>query len=225
MSESSTSSDATHTTATHSAAPHVPRRENWLRRLYHWVLHWAETPYGTPALFVISFMESSFFPIPPDVLQIALSVSKPRRSFYYAGVSAFASVLGGLFGWMIGFMLWSAVGDFFTHYVPGMSQTNIEHVGKLYRDNAFVAIFAAAFTPIPFKVFTVSAGIFHQYVSLSTLIVASILGRSTRFFSVATCIFFFGPNVKKLLEKYFEVATLALFALAVGGFLIIKFLM
>jgi membrane protein YqaA with SNARE-associated domain len=211
MSETSTS---TATDPAPPAAPNAaPRRENLLRRLYHWVLHWAETPYGTPALFTISFTESSFFPIPPDVLQIALSVSKPRRSFFYAAVSSVASVLGGILGWFIGFVLWSAIGDLFISYVPGMSQENIDHVGKLYRDNSFVAIFAAAFTPIPFKVFTVSAGIFHEYVSLSTLIVASALGRSARFFGVATCIFFFGPKVKHLLEKYFEIATLALCAL------------
>ncbi len=84
-----------------------------LRRLYAWVLRWADTSYGTPASFAISFAESSFFPIPPDVLQIELSVSKPRRSFYYAGISAIASVLGGIVGWWIGYVLWSAVGGFF----------------------------------------------------------------------------------------------------------------
>ena len=84
-------------------APPEPKRRSILRRLYDWVLHWAETPYGTPALFAISFAESSVFPIPPDVLQIALSVSRPRRSFYYALVSAVASVLGGIFGWLIGY--------------------------------------------------------------------------------------------------------------------------
>jgi membrane protein YqaA with SNARE-associated domain len=86
------------------------RKPNLVRRLYQWVLHWADTPYGTPALAVISFAESSFFPIPPDVLQIALSVSRPKRSFYYAGVSALASVAGGVLGWFIGFALWAAVG-------------------------------------------------------------------------------------------------------------------
>lgn len=201
-----------------------PRKENIVRRLYRWVLHW-ETPYGTPALFVISFTESSFFPIPPDVLQIALSVSKPRRSFYYAAVSAVASVLGAAFGWFIGWALWAIVGNFFMTYVPGLSAENIEHVGKLYQENAFLAIFGAAFTPIPFKVFTVASGIFSEYVSFGTLIVASIFGRSARFFLVATCIFFFGPTVKDLLEKYFELASFVLFALLVGGFVLIKYML
>ena len=140
------------------------RRPGLLRRMYNWVLHWAETPYGTPALFVISFAESSFFPIPPDVLQIALSVSKPRRSFYYATVSAVASVLGAIAGWCIGFLFWELLQDFFYDYVPGVTEQNIDYVGGLYSENAFLAIFAAAFTPIPFKVFTIAAGVFHEYV-------------------------------------------------------------
>ncbi len=199
-----------------------PKRPNVIRRLYQWVLHWAETPYGTPALFAISFAESSFFPIPPDVLQIALSMSKPRWSFYYAAVSAIASVLGGVLGWLIGYAFWELLSGFFYNYVPGVTYENVDHVGNLYRDNAFWAIFAAAFTPIPYKVFTIAAGVFHEYVSLQVLIIASILGRSGRFFLVATCIYLFGPRVHGLLEKYLEVATLALFALLVGGFVVLK---
>jgi membrane protein YqaA with SNARE-associated domain len=198
------------------------RRPNVLRRLYAWVLHWAETPYGTPALFAISFAESSFFPIPPDVLQIALSMSKPRRAFYYAAVSAVASVLGGIVGWMIGYAFWTMLGQFFYDYVPGVTPENVDYVGGLYRDNAAWSIFAAAFTPIPFKVFTISAGVFHDYVSLQTLIIASALGRSTRFFMVAACIYLFGPRVQTLLERYLEAATFLLCILLVGGFLLIK---
>lgn len=207
--------------ATTESAQPVKRRENPLRRLYHWVLHWADTPYGTPALAVISFTESSLFPIPPDVLQIALSVSRPRRSYYYAMVSAVASVLGGILGWFIGKVLWDSLGNFFFNYVPGFTLANFNTVHAHYNDNAFLYIFAAAFTPIPFKVFTIAAGVFD--VSLGTLVVASALGRSGRFFAVATVIFFFGERAKRFLEKYFEAATLALLALGVGGFLVLKY--
>jgi len=200
------------------------RRPNIVKRLYLWVLGWADTPYGTPALALISFAESSFFPIPPDVLQIALSVSKPRRSFYYAAVSATASVLGGIAGWYIGYALWSSIGDYFFEYVPGFSHKNFDLVSKLYGENAFLAILAAAFTPIPYKVFTIAAGVFHEAVPLRTLIAASIIGRSGRFFLVATCIYFFGARAKTILEKHFEWLTLALFALVVLGFLAIRLL-
>ena len=199
------------------------RRPGIMRSLYDWVLHWAETPYGTPALFGLSFAESSFFPIPPDVLQIALSVSKPRRSFYYALISGLGSVAGALLGWLIGSLLWFAVGDFFINYVPGCSQDNIDYVGELYGDNAFLAILGAAFTPIPFKVFTISAGVFK--ISLVTLIVASFLGRFARFLAVAACIFYFGPTVKGLIDKYFALATIVFFVLLVGGFVLIRHLL
>jgi len=200
-------------------------RRGLMRRLYDWVLSWADTPYGTPALFAISFAESSFFPIPPDVLQIALSVSKPRRSFYYAAVSGVASVLGALLGWFIGFALWSVLGGFFMRYVPGCTPENIQQVGQLYRDNAFVAILGAAFSPIPYKVFTIAAGIFHEYVPLAVLIFASILGRFGRFMSVAACIFWFGPRVRLLIERYFDWAMWILLILLITGVVLLKWVL
>jgi len=201
------------------------RKPGMTRRLYDWVLHWAETPYGTPALFCLSFAESSFFPVPPDVLQIALSVSKPRRSFYYAIVSGLGSVAGALLGWFIGYALWQSLGGVFLDYIPGLTQERIDDVGDLYRQSAFLAILGAAFTPIPFKVFTISAGVFYPAVSLWTLLLASFLGRFARFFIVAVCIFFFGPSVKELLEKYFGILSLLFFALLVGGFVLVRYLL
>lgn len=198
-------------------------RPNVFRRLYAWVLSWADSRYGTPALFLISFAESSFFPIPPDVLQIALSVSKPRRAFYYAAVSTVASVLGGILGWWIGHALWHTLSDFFFDYVPGFTRERFEYVGSKYNEHAFLAIFGAAFTPIPYKVFTIAAGVFD--VALLTLMVASALGRAGRFFLVAAVIFVFGPKAKEWLDKYFELATIGLLLLGVAGFLAIKVLL
>jgi membrane protein YqaA with SNARE-associated domain len=200
------------------------RRRGWLRRLYDWVISWADTPYGTPALAVISFAESSFFPIPPDVLQIALSVSRPRRSFYYAAVSAVASVLGAVLGFWLGYACWTALAPYFMQVVPGFTQENFNYVGRLYEQNAMLAIVGAAFTPIPFKVFTVAAGVFHEFISLPVLIVGSAIGRSARFFLVATVTYWFGPAARGWLERNFEWATLLLFALVVLGFVAIKFL-
>ena len=194
-----------------------------IKRLYLWVLGWAETRYGSPALFCLSFAESSFFPIPPDVLQIALSVGKPKRSYFYAAVSALGSVLGGILGWYIGFALWEGVSGFFYEYVPGVSVENFEKVRAHYDEHAFLAIFSAAFSPIPYKVFTIASGVFE--VALGTLILASALGRSARFMLVATAIFFFGPTVKDLLDKYFALVTLVLVVLGVAGFASIKFLL
>jgi membrane protein YqaA with SNARE-associated domain len=108
------------------------------------------------------------------------------------------------------------------NYVPGCSQANFDRVSNLYADNAFLAILGAAFTPIPFKVFTIAAGVFH--ISLTVLLAASLLGRFTRFLAVAGCIYVFGPSVKELLDRYFGWTTLAFFLLLVGGFVLIKYL-
>ncbi len=197
-------------------------RPGMLKSLYLWVLHWADTRYGTPALFVLSFAESSFFPIPPDVLQIALSVSKPRRSFYYAAVSVVASVLGAVLGWYIGYGLWAGVGDFVMTHCGwlGFTQENFDTVQGLYGRYGFMAITVAAFTPLPYKVFTIAAGVFE--IGLPVLLLASVLGRSARFFAVAACIYVFGPSVKDLIDKYFELAMVLFAVLLVGGFVLIK---
>jgi membrane protein YqaA with SNARE-associated domain len=201
--------------------PAAAARPNAFKRLYQWVLHWAETPYGTPALAGISFAESSFFPIPPDVLQIALSVGRPKRSFFYAAVSAAASVLGGIVGWAIGTFLWHAVDDVM-FAIPGFTHEAFDHVQHLYVGNAFLAIVTAAFTPIPFKVFTIASGVFG--VPLPLLVVASALGRSGRFFLVAGTIYVFGPAVRSFLDRYLEWVTLGLFVLLIAGFYAARYL-
>lgn len=198
------------------------KRPGPIRRLYRWVLSWAETPYGTPALFGIAFLESSFFPIPPDVLQIALSVSRPRRSFFYALVATVGSVLGGILGWWLGLALWGSLQDFFFDFVPGFTRDNFAVVERHYADNAFLAIFSAAFTPIPFKVFTICSGVFG--IALPVLLAASVLGRGGRFLLVGGAIFFFGPKVRDLLERYFELITFGLVALGIAGFLAVRLL-
>jgi membrane protein YqaA with SNARE-associated domain len=209
--------------STDTTTPTPARRPNVVKRLYNWVLSWAETRYGTPALFGIAFMESSFFPIPPDVLQIALSVGRPKRSFHYAAVSVAGSVLGGVLGWWIGHALWNSLESFFFGYVPGFTAETFELVRARYDEHAFLAIFGAAFTPIPYKVFTIASGVFD--VALGTLVMASILGRGSRFFFVATAIFFFGPKVKVFLDRYFELATVGLLVLAIAGFAAVKLLL
>lgn len=188
---------------------------NPLRRLYAWVLHWAETRWGTQALAAIAFAESSFFPIPPDVLQIALSVGRPRRAFYYASVSLVASIAGGCFGWLIGSQAWDLVGHAFLTWIPGVTPERFEQVRALYLENAFLAIVAAAFTPIPYKIFTVASGVFG--VALPVLVAASLFGRGGRFFLVATVFHFAGPTAKRLLDQYLELATILLFVLFVLG--------
>jgi len=205
------------------ASPTEPvRPRGSLRRLYDWVLSWADSPHGTTALAVISFAESSFFPIPPDVLQIALSVGQPRRSFRFAAVSAVASVLGAIVGWLIGWGVWQSVSGFFYEMVPGFTPAKFQYVESLYQQNAGLYLVLSAFTPIPFKIFTIAAGVCS--VPLLTLVRASAVGRSGRFFLVATIMRLFGKPARDLLDKYLELATLLLGALIVAGFFAIRYL-
>ena len=192
----------------------------FLGDLYRWVLHWAQTPYGSPALFLIAFVESSFFPIPPDILLIALAVSVPRRAFWYASICTVGSVLGGIFGWIIGSFFYAQIG---TRIIQTLHYEHyFEMVKGYYAQNAFLYIFIAAFTPIPYKVFTIAAGVFG--ISLRTLISASLFGRSGRFFLVAGFIYVFGERVKRAIEKYLDLLMVVLLVLFVLGIASIRWL-
>jgi membrane protein YqaA with SNARE-associated domain len=194
-----------------------------IRRLYDWVLHWADTPYGGPALFLNSFAESSFFPIPPDPLLMALSLGKPRRALRYALYCSVASVLGGLLGFWIGAAIWHLVRDLFFSYIPGFDQEIFDRVQQLYRENDFWVVFTAGFTPIPYKVITIGAGVFG--VNLPVFILASVISRSARFFLVAGLIRLFGQPIKSFIDRYFNLLTILFMVLLVGGFLVIKYLL
>jgi len=191
-----------------------------LRRLYDWVLHWADTPYGTWALFVLAFCESSFFPVPPDVLLIALAVAVPKKSLKYALICTLGSILGGCLGYMIGWQFMEAVGSkIITFY--GL-QEKIAYIEFLYRKYDAWAIGIAGFTPIPYKVFTISAGAFS--INFSVFILASAVSRAARFFLVGGLIYFFGPRIQALIDKYFNILAVAFTVLLVAGFIIIKYL-
>lgn len=202
------------------AAPASTPSRNPIRRIYDWVLGWADTPYGLPALFVLAFLESSVFPIPPDVLLIALALSAPTRAFRFAAWCTVGSVLGGLFGYVIGYALWATFEPFLINRV--FSRENFDAVTAQYHEHGGLAVFIAAFTPIPYKVFTVAAGV--AKLDLFAFAGASVVGRGARFFLVAYIIRLAGPRAKQLIDKYFNLATLLGGILLIGGFLAIKFL-
>lgn len=173
---------------------------------------------------VISFAESSFFPIPPDVLLIALCFGAPKKWIRYAFWCSVASALGGVFGWWIGKELWDAAGPLFFRCLGsfGFTESNFNTVQHLYQQYGFWAILCAAFTPIPYKVFTIASGVFD--FSLHSLILASVIGRSARFFLVAAVIRIGGVKIKPFLEKHFELTVTITFILGVLGFLAIKWI-
>jgi membrane protein YqaA with SNARE-associated domain len=191
-----------------------------IKKLYNWVLHWADTKYAVPALSVVSFLEASVFPIPPDPLLMALCLGRPKRSLWYAAIGSIGSVLGAIFGYMIGWGLWELVDNFFFTYV--FSHNAFLYVSGRYEENAFIAILGAALTPIPFKVFTITAGVFK--INLMILILASVIGRSGRFFLEAVLIYFYGEQIKTFIDRYFNILVTLFFILLLVGFIIIKYL-
>ncbi len=191
----------------------------FIKKLYDWVLHWAETPYGVPALFILAFAESSFFPVPPDVLLIALAISIPAKSFRFAAVCAAGSVLGGILGYGIGFYGYETVGKPIVDFYHG--QAVMDKVKILYDQHGFLGILIAAITPIPYKVFTIASGVFT--FDFWSFVFASIIGRSARFFVVAGLIWKFGPTIKGFIDKYFNILCLVFMVLLIGGFVLIKY--
>ena len=199
------------------------RRRGLLRRLYDWVLHWADTPFGAVALFVLAFAESSFFPIPPDPLLIALCIGEPKKSMRFAVWCSVASVLGGAAGYLIGYAVWEAVGPYFFHYVPSFTPAAFEHVGGLYERYNFWVVFTAGFTPIPYKLITVAAGVFR--INFGVFLLASVLSRSARFFLVAALIRRFGPSIRDFIDRYFNLLSFLFVALLAGGFVVFKYVL
>lgn len=191
----------------------------WLKKIYDWVLHWAETPYGMPALFLLAVAESSFFPVPPDVLLIALALGAPKRAFRFALICAVGSVLGGMAGFGIGYFGYETIGkpliDFY-HGHEVMAKIELQ-----YDKYGFWGILVAAVTPIPYKVFTISSGFFRfEFLSF---VVASVIGRSFRFFLVAGLIWKFGPPIKTFIDRYFNALCIIFVVLLIGGFMLLKY--
>lgn len=192
------------------------------RRLYDWTLAWAYRPSSTVALFVMSFAESSFFPIPPDVLLMPLVLGNRRKWFRLALLCTVASVMGAMAGYLIGWLLWNQTVQTLFFHIPGVTREHFDTVQDWYGRWDFWIVFVAAFTPIPFKVITITAGVFG--IQFAPFLIASIVGRGARFFLVAGLMRAFGPKVTPFIEKYFNWLTLLFVALLVGGFVLIRYL-
>ncbi|MBI1367418.1 MAG: DedA family protein [Planctomycetes bacterium] len=192
------------------------------RHLYDWVLSFAHRPHATTVLFLLSFAESSFFPIPPDVLLAPLCLGHRRKSLWFATVTTVGSVLGGVGGYAIGHFVGPPVVEWMYTWVPGFSPHEFERVQSWYEHWGVWVLFAAAFTPIPFKVFTIAGGVFAQPLGL--FVGVSLIGRAMRFFMVAGLFYWIGPKALPFIDKYFNWLCLAFVALLVAGFAIIKML-
>lgn len=200
---------------------------NPLRRLYNWVLSWAERPGAEVVLFLLAFAESSFFPIPPDVLLIPLVLGARKKWLRLALLTTLASGLGGACGYFIGNKLWWTAGGqfsglalFFFRVIPGFSQELFAVMKEKYDLYNFWIIFSAGFTPIPYKLFTVSAGAF--IINFPIFLLASFISRGGRFFLVAGLIRIFGDPVRKFIDRHFNWLALVFTILLIAGFLLLK---
>ncbi len=191
-----------------------------LKKLYEWVLKWADTPYGGWALFILAFSESSFFPIPPDVLLIALAVGKPKKALKFALICSVGSVLGGVVGYLIGWQFMAVVGHKIIAFY-GLTE-KVATIASLYNQYNAWAVGIAGFTPIPYKVFTITAGAFR--INFLIFLLASTVSRSARFFLVGGLIFLFGPRIQVFIDKYFNILVIAFTVLLVASFFLIKIL-
>jgi len=190
----------------------------FIRRLYDWTLSWSDSPYGGWALFLLAFAESSFFPVPPDILLIALALGRPRRALRFALICSAGSLLGGMAGYLIGYQFWHLAKPILQFY---HLYDKIELVGNLFRQYTAWAVGVAGFTPIPYKVFTIAGGYFRVHFGIFCL--ASAVSRSARFFIVAGLIRLFGEKMKKFIDRYFNLLTVAFTVLLVAGFVGLKY--
>jgi membrane protein YqaA with SNARE-associated domain len=188
--------------------------------MYNWTIHWASTPYAPWALFILAFAEASFFPIPPDVLLMAMALGTPRKSLRYSAVCTAGSVLGGCFGYLIGLFFFEAIGRPLIDLYGAWSI--YQSVSEGFQAHGFFWIFTAALTPIPYKVFTIAAGACK--ISFAVLVAASVIGRGIRFYAVGGLFRIFGAPIKKFIDRYFNLLTVAFVVILVGGFIVVKIL-
>jgi len=200
----------------------------WLRNLYDWVLKWSNSKYGPLMLGLMAFAEASFFPIPPDVLLIPLALGLRAKALRLAFICSLGSILGAIFGYVIGsYLWWEGVNQFswlarlFFDVIPGFTPEIFYSIQAKYEIWNFWVVFTAGFTPIPFKVITISAGAFD--INFILFVIASTLSRSARFFILSALIWKFGEPMRVFIDKYFNLLAIIFMILLIGSFVLIKY--
>lgn len=191
-----------------------------IRRLYDWTLSLANSPYALWALAFVAFIESSVFPIPPDLLMIPMIIAAPRRAFLIAGVATVASVLGGILGYAIGMFAMDTIGQ---PILSALGKAHaMEEFSVRFNDVGFWAVLIAGITPFPYKVITIMSGA--TGMPVLTFITTSILARALRFFIIATLLWKFGEPIKHFIEKRLSLVFTLCCIVLVGGFFLVRYL-
>ena len=193
---------------------------NFLKRTYNWTLEKAEHKNAKWYLSLISFAESSFFPIPPDILLIPMALASKAKALFYAFMCTLFSVLGGILGYAIGYFFYNSVGIYIVDFYHLENSFNIFE--SYYKEFGILIVLGAGITPFPYKFITIASGVFGLNIFL--FIIVSIIGRGLRFYLIAILLYFFGEKIKLIIDKYFNVLTIVFFILLVGSVFIIRFL-
>ena len=190
-----------------------------IKRLYNWILSWSDSRWGWLALLFIALFEASWFPLPPDILLIALCLGATKKSFRFATICLMGSVVGAALGYSIGHFLWitpagepTAIANFFYDNVFSIESFN--NVGNLYDRFNFWIVFTAGFTPLPFKLFTIAGGMFD--INFVMFIIASTVARGMRFFLIGWLIWRYGAPIKSFIDKYFNLLATLLAVMLIG---------
>ena len=191
---------------------------NLLRSLYNWTLKKAEHKYSSWALSIVSFAESSFFPIPPDVLLIPMIIAKRTKAWTYAFICTLSSVFGGVVGYAIGFFLFNSIGILIVEFYNLTNSFNTFE--NYYKEYGMLIVLGAGFTPFPFKFITIASGVFSLNIFL--FIFTAFIARGFRFYLLAILLFIFGEKIKFLIDKYFNILAVLFFILLIGSFMLIK---
>ncbi len=194
---------------------------NLLRKLYDWTLEKSKDPKAPWFLAIISFSESSFFPIPPDIILIPMIIAKRAKAWFFAFICTISSVFGGVAGYLIGYFFYLTIGEFiieFYSYQSEYSDFQTKYEGEIW----LWFVFFAGLTPFPFKIITIASGALK--INMISFITIALVSRGLRFYLVATLLKFFGNYIKDYIDKYFNLLTFIFFILLIGGFIFFKYI-
>ena len=193
---------------------------NFLKKTYNWTLEKAQHKNAKWYLSLISFAESSFFPIPPDILLIPMALASKAKALFYAFICTLFSVLGGILGYAIGYFFYNSVGIYIVEFYH--LENSFSVFENYYKEFGILIVLGAGITPLPYKFITIASGVFG--LNIFMFIVVSIIGRGLRFYLIAIILYFFGERIKLIIDNYFNILTIVFFILLVGSVFIIRFL-
>ena len=193
---------------------------NFLKRTYNWTLEKAQHKNAKWYLSLISFAESSFFPIPPDILLIPMALASKAKALFYAFMCTLFSVLGGILGYSIGYFFYNSVGIYIVEFYH--LENSFSVFENYYKEFGILIVLGAGITPFPYKFITIASGVFGLNIFL--FIIVSIIGRGLRFYLIAILLYFFGERIRLIIDRYFNILTVTFFILLVGSVFIIRYL-